>query len=132
MNSKRIVALVVTLLALTVGGIVAACDKPADVASKNLSNAADNFEVNRRIIFINGITDKYLLVIEGRCSLGNDDKTGELSVTCKVGPNQFVKDFLGLSDNVTYMVEQLEPVDVNTYHYSVNWRPETLIPSIRR
>lgn len=120
-----------TLVAILVSGGLVACDKPADVASHNLSNAADNFEIQRRIVFINGITDKYLLVIEGRCSLGNDDKTGEISVTCKIGENQYTKHFMGLSDNVTYVVEQLDAASVDTWHYQVNFRPETLIPDIR-
>lgn len=123
--------LIAFALALLVAMLPAGCDKPADVASKNLSNAADNFEIERRIIFINGITDKYLMVIEGKCSLGNDDKTGEISVTCKVGPNEYKKHFLGLSDNVTYFVEQIDAASVDTWHYQVNFRPETLVPDIR-
>lgn len=125
-----VIAFMLVIVTIGVGSLVA-CDKPADVASHNLSNAADNFEIQRRIVFINGITDKYLLVIEGRCSLGNDDKTGEISVTCKIGENQYTKHFMGLSDNVTYVVEQLDAASVDTWHYQVNFRPETLIPDIR-
>ncbi len=36
----------------------------ADTASQNLSIAADNFEINRRIIFYNGINGEYMLEIE--------------------------------------------------------------------
>ena len=126
---KSVIAFVLVAVALV--AVATACDKPADVASKNLSNAADNFEIQRRIVFINGITDKYLMVIEGKCSLGNNDKSGELTVTCKVGPNEFIKDFLGLSDNVTYFVEQLDSASVDTWHYQVNFRPETLVPDVR-
>jgi len=108
---------------------VSACSSVADTASANLSNAADNFEILRRIIFYNGITGDYLLVIEGYCSLGNSDQAGELSVTCKVG-DEFKKNFLGLSDNVTYFVEQLDAVAVGTDHYVVNFKPETLIPEL--
>jgi hypothetical protein len=124
---KYAVALVVAVLVLA----TTACSSAADTASSNLSKAADNFEIQRRIVFINGITDKYLLVIEGRCSLGNNDKSGELTVTCKVGPNEYKKSFLGLSDNVTYLVEQMEPASADDYHYRVNFRPETLVPDIR-
>lgn len=63
----------------------------ADVASSNLSKAADNFEVNRRVVFYNGITGDYMLTVEGLCSLGNQDSSGQLSITCKVGPNAFKK-----------------------------------------
>ncbi len=110
---------------------VSACSSPADTVSHNLSNDADHFNIERRIVLINGITDKYLMVIEGRCSLGNDDPPRQLSVTCQVGPDSYTKSFFGLSDNVTFSVEQLRPAKVNEYHYQVNFRPETIIPDIR-
>jgi hypothetical protein len=109
---------------------LAACEKPADVASRNLSTAADNFEVSRRVVFYNGITDTYMLSIEGLCSLGNQDSAGEVTITCKTGPNAFKKHFLGLSDNVTYFVEQLEGQDVSTFHYRVMFRPQTIVPDV--
>ena len=104
--------------------------RDADVASRNLSVAADMFEIQRRVVFYNGITDDYILVIEGLCSLGNYDSSGELSVTCKTGADSYKKHFLGLSDNVTYFAEQLEPQQVGVYHYRVIFKPETIIPDI--
>lgn len=122
---KLILALGIAVASLT------GCDeKAADVASRNLSVAADNFEVERRIVFYNGITGDYILSIEGLCSLGNFDHQGELSVTCKTGPSSFKKHFLGLSDNVTYFAEQMEGSDVSTYHYRVMFRPQTILPDI--
>jgi hypothetical protein len=119
------------LLALVLGAmLIAGCSQPADVASRNLSLAADNFEVSRRIVFYNGINGDYILVIEGLCSLGNYDAAGELSVTCKVGPNSYKKHFLGLSDNVTYFAEQTETSDADIYRYRVIFRPTTIIPDI--
>lgn len=120
---KRIV-LALFLTALTLTG----CATEADVASRNVSNEADNFGVERRIVFVNGITDKYLLEIQGLCSLGNYDDEAELSVTCKTGPHSYKKHFLGLSDNVTYFVEQLRPASVSGFHYKVRFRPETIVP----
>lgn len=67
------------------------CDD-ATVASRNLSKAADNFEINRRIVFYNGITGDYMLSLEGRCSF-NADNARKLDVTCKTGPNEFKKTF---------------------------------------
>lgn len=123
---KRLAVFVVALAVLT-----GACSqREADVASHNVSVAADQFEVERRVVFFNGITDTYLLTIEGRCSLGNNDAPGELTVTCKLGEGQYKKHFLGLSDNVSYFVEQLDPIDVDVYHYRVIFRPETIIPDI--
>ncbi len=127
---KTKIALLSVVAALGVGGAVVACTSEADTASSNLSKAADSFEVQRRIQFINLFTDKVYLTIEGLCSLGNMDKPRELSVTCKLGEGQYKKHFLGLADNVTYVVEQTEPNSVDPYHYRIFFRPETIIPDI--
>lgn len=109
---------------------VSACSQPADIASRNLSVAADNFEISRRVVFFNGITDTYLLEIEGRCSIEADGLDGQLEVTCQTGAEEYKKHFLGLSDNVSYFVEQVEGANVSTYHYNVRFRPETVLPDI--
>ena len=109
---------------------VAACTSEADVASYNVSKAADMFEIQRRIVFYNGITGEYMLTIEGLCSLGNNDKSREISVTCKTGPSSYKKHFLGLSDNVTFFSEQMESASVSTYRYRVVFRPSTIIPDL--
>jgi len=118
------------LIALAALGL-AACDQNADVVSRNISTAADNFEVNRRIVFYNGVTGEYILTIEGLCSLGNNDQAGKLSVTCKTGPASYKKHFLGLSDNVTFFAEQIDSVPASEYRYRVTFKPSVLIPDIR-
>ena len=126
MNKKL---LVLPLLAIAFLG--AGClDSDANVASRNLSTAADQFEITRRVVFYNGITGDYMLTIEGRCSLGNNDPSRQLTITCKTGNKSYKKHFLGLSDNVTYFVEQLEGEDVSTYRYKVIFKPTTIIPDI--
>ena len=102
----------------------------SSVASQNISTASDNFEVPRRIVFFNGITDTYLLTIEGLCSISADGEDAQLEVTCEVAEDEYKKHYLGLSDNVTYFVEQLDSVSVDSYHYRVMFRPETIIPDI--
>lgn len=124
---KRIMAgAMAAVTALT----VASCSSDADVASENLSKAADQFEVSRRIVFFNGITDTYLLVIEGRCSI-NDDGS-QLEVTCKAAGGEVKKHFLGLSDNVTYFIEQTEGSNVSFDHYKIYFKPEVLLPDVDR
>ena len=118
-----------TLIALSFATALTACSD-ADVASANLSKAADQFEVTRRIVFYNGITGDYMLTITGLCSLGNNDQNRKLSVTCKTGPAAFKKHFLGLSDNVTFFVEQIEPVAASPYMYRVVFKPLAIIPDI--
>lgn len=123
---RRFVATVLALVAFVASG----CSREADIASENLSAAADQFEVTRRIVFYNGITGEYMLTIEGLCSLGNYDSEGRLSVTCKTGPAAYKKSFLGLSDNVTYFVEQVDPVAASPYRYRVVFKPLSIVPDI--
>lgn len=128
MNKRK----TLSLAALAAAGLLlAGCSSDADTVSRNLSNDAERFQIERRIVFFNGITDKYLLTIEGRCSVESTDSQvgGSLEVTCKLGPDEYKKHFLGLSDNVSYFVEQLEPVDSSEYHYNVIFKPESILPT---
>lgn len=117
--------------ALAAGSMLAlgACTS-AQTASRNISYDSDNFKVMRRVVFVNGITDKYLLSIEGLCSITKDKEDNQLEVTCKTGEDEYKKHFLGISDNVTYFVEQMDASSVDTFHYKVAFRPETLLPDI--
>ena len=122
---KRIITVVTALAAIAV---LAGCQDDAQVASYNISKAADNFEIDRRIVFYNGITDSYMLTIEGRCSI--EDQTTQLEVTCKIGRDAYKKHFLGLSDNVTYFAEQLETANVSEYHHRVTFKPQSILPDV--
>ena len=117
-----------TIAVLALLGLTACND--AQVASSNLSKAADSFQINRRIVFYNGITADYILTVEGLCSLGTGESHKSLTVTCKTGEGQFKKHFLGLSDNVTYFAEQIDSKSVSTYHYKVVFKPSVIIPDI--
>lgn len=121
----KIFAAVVTFIM-----VLAGCYSDADIAAHNLSRAADQFEIDRRIVFYNGITGEYMLVIEGRCALGNRDSRHQRSVTCKIGPQEYKRHFLGLSDNVTFFAEQLETADVSAYHYRVIFKPQSIVPDV--
>lgn len=123
-----------SLLASTVVAAVAlsGCDprSAADIASENLSKASDNFEVVRRIVFFNGITDEYILEITGRCSKGNNDTATQVSITCRNPDGTTVKHMMGLSDNVSYLVQQMDGVNVSDFHTRVVFRPQTILPDI--
>lgn len=111
--------------------LLTGCSHKSDVVSHNMSNQADNFQIARKITFYNGITGKDILVVTGFCSLGNNDPARELTVICKTGPNTYIKDFLGLSDNVTYLAEQLDGAGVSSTRYTVTWIPQAGIPNIQ-
>lgn len=106
--------------------MLSACSKDADIASKNLSAAADTFEINRRVVFYDSIQGEYLLSIEGLCSISKDNADKQLEVTCKTGPDSYKKHFLGIADNVTYFAEQVEPAKASAFHYRVIFKPESL------
>lgn len=117
--------LIIAALAL---GALTACQEDAVIASRNISKAADNFEVTRKTVFYNGITGGYMLELIGRCSI--QDSNRQLEVTCKTGPKAYTKHFLGLSDNVTYFAQQMEGIDVSVYHNRVTWKPQSILPDI--
>ena len=106
------------------------CSDDAQVASYNNAKASDNFGIERRVVFFNGITNDYLLEIVGKCSIKADTMDRQLEVICKTGDEQYKKHFLGLSDNVAYFVEQLEPNYASAYHYRVTFKPQEILPDI--
>lgn len=122
--NKITIAAIAGISILTLAG----CQDDAQVASYNISKAADNFEIDRRIVFYNGINGEYMLTIEGRCSI--EDQGNQLEVTCKIGPDEFKKHFLGLSDNVTYFAEQLETADVSVFHHRITFKPQSILPDV--
>jgi len=122
-SRKQVLAIVLFAAMVSVG-----CSPDVQVASRNLSKAADMFEIDRRIVFYNGITGEYMLSINGRCSI--EDQRTQLEVTCKTGPQAYKKHFLGLSDNVTYFAEQVETANVSVYHYRVIFKPQVIVPNV--
>lgn len=128
MFTKTSAAWLIVLVATLLGAV--GCSTDADVASRNLSTQAEMFEVTRRVVFYNGINGEYILVVEGRCSIEADRADEQLELTCKIGPDEFVKHFLGLSDNVTYFAEQIDTVDVSEYRYDIIFKPQAIVPDV--
>lgn len=129
MNTKLKTTIGLVVASVTLLATTTACND-ARVASHNLSKAGDQFELNRRVVFYNGITGEYMLTIEGRLSIKADGLDNQLEVTCKTGPRVYKKHTLGLSDNVTYFCEQLEPAGVDVYRYKVLFKPAAIIPDV--
>lgn len=124
---KRILMLLV-VAAVALLGLVG-CTSKADKVSHNLSTQAEQFNVQRRIVGINGITDKVIFLVEGRCSLERGaSMANTLDVICKQGPNDFKKHYIGLSDNVTFVSTQLKGLDVSEYRTKVILQPQNIVP----
>jgi hypothetical protein len=125
MKIQKTTALAVTALAAT--ALLTGCTSDAKTASDNLSKAADQFEVQRKIVGINTRSGEYLFYVEGRCSI---ERAGDLIVTCKQGPNEYRKHYIGQATDVAWVSTQLEAIDVSVYHTRVIVKPEGLIPDI--
>lgn len=120
---KPVIAAIV--LALGLGAV--GCTSEADRANENLSKAAENFEVPRRITGINGITDNVLFTVEGFCSYEVDGRTFE--VICKLPEGDVERTTLYLSDNVSFVSTQIGGVEVDLFRPRVIFRPENVIPN---
>ncbi len=125
MTIQKSTAIVVT--ALATAALLTGCTSDAKTASDNLSKAADQFEVQRKIVGVNTRTGEYLFYVEGRCSI---ERQGDLIVTCKQGPNEYRKHYIGQATDVAWVSTQMEAIDVSVYHTRVVVKPEGLIPEI--
>jgi len=117
------------LVAVMVTMFTMSCANDATVARSNLERSEQNFEVTRRVVFYNGITGDYILSIEGKLAIIVDED-GDLVVTVKTDSGEYLKHYLGLSDNVTYFSEALESKNVSTSSYRVIFKPSVIVPNI--
>lgn len=115
-----------------VGAIVllaTGCTSAADRSSENLSKAAENFEVPRRITGINGITDKVLFTVEGFCSYETSGSTYDVICLESRDPEVVSRTTLAKSDNVTILVTQTGGTKVDLFRPRVIFRPENVVPN---
>jgi hypothetical protein len=122
---KIITFAVAVMLGLTLTGCISAADR----ANENLSKAAENFEVPRRITGINGITDNVLFTVEGFCSYEIVDGAYEIICLVDRASGEVERTTLGRSDNVTVLVTQTGGTEVDLFRPRVIFRPETVIPN---
>lgn len=124
--NKKILALVLAVSALS----MTSCGTEASRVSYNLSREADNFNVVRQLTVINCIEGDVLFQMTGRMSITADTEDNQLEIIVENDDGSYVKHFVGLSDNVTYVVEDLNLGDneVEKYKYTLNFNPKMWIP----
>ena len=121
---KKIVAVLLVVLCLM--GCMTGCSEASNV-NHNLSQAADNFQVVRKITVYNARTDLIIMEMEGLMSLSNTS-TSELVVTCMTGPSQYKKNYIYLNEYVIYVVEDITGTVTDPYHYKIHFY--TAMPDI--
>lgn len=92
----------------------------AENVNHNLSQAADNFQVARKITVYNARTDLIVMEMEGYMSISNNS-TSELVVTCKTGANEYKKNYVYLNEYVIYVVEDITGTVTDPYHYKIHF-----------
>ena len=117
-------------LAIVTALAVAGCGSQADTVSENLSTEAEKFNIVRRIVGINGITDKVEFVATGRCSVEGDGlgDLHALTVICK-DPDGYRKHFVGMSDNMSFIVTQIPAAHVSEFRTTFVIKPEGIVPN---
>ncbi len=122
---KKILGLVLCgLMALTLAG----CQTQADKVSANLSLEADNFNDVRQLTVINCLQGDVIFQMTGKMSITADITDNQLEVIVEDENGEYKKHFIGLSDNVTYVVEDITSDDVSSYRYTLNFNPDMWIP----
>jgi hypothetical protein len=120
-----------TLLVLMIGialFLITGCQRQADKVSYNLSLEADNFNVVRQLTVINCINGDVLFQMTGKMSINPDVTEKQLEVLVEDENGNYQKHFVGLSDNVSYVVEQKKYKDVENYKYVLNFNPKMWLP----
>ena len=119
---KKLAAIVVLLVCLFV---LSSC-RQSERVSYNLKREADDFNIRRRITVMNTRTDKTMMQITGLLSI-DIDKDGDLNIIIEKAPGEFVLNYAHLSQDTTYMVEQIETKEVSKYKYEIIFYPENII-----
>lgn len=118
-----------TILATSVFALaLTGCNDDATVARRNMTKAADNFELMRRIVFYNVRLGQNVVTVEGKCSI--EYGSGRTEYICKVGDGKYIRNFLSDSNDIVAIVEQMDSVPVNVYHFRRTFKPQTIIPDI--
>lgn len=117
----------IILLLLIVIATLAGCTQ-VDKVSQNLSLEADNFNVVRELTVINAIQGDTLFQMEGKMSIYADTSDNQLEVIIEDENGNYQKHFIGLSDNIVYVVEQKQYKNVSNYKYTLNFNPKMWIP----
>lgn len=126
---KKVVLVIIVLCLL--GGcasMLTGCQRQADKVSYNLSLQADNFNDVRQITVINCLKGDVLFQMTGKMSIEVDSTDNQLEIVVEDEYKNYKKHFIGLSDNVTYVVEDITSDDVNNYKYTLNFNPDMWIP----
>lgn len=127
-EKNRMKKFLTVMLMVCMLGCLGGCSTEADRVSYNISQQADNFNTVRQITVINCLQGDVVFQMTGKMSIKADIADNQLEVTVEDENGNYKKHFIGLSDNVTYVVEDITDGDVDKYKYTLNFNPKMWIP----
>lgn len=125
---KKVFVLMMCLFLIGNAAFLSACGSEAQRVSYNLSQEADNFNVVRQLTVINCLEGDTLFQMTGKMSIKADTNDNQLEIIVENEDGSYKKHFVGLSDNVTYVVEDLDVNHIEKYKYTLNYNPKMWIP----
>lgn len=128
MTTRKIISSICAIVIVIYSAILISGCTEAERVRYNLAEEADNFNCIRRITVINCITNDTIMTVQGRCSIQADTTDNQLEIIIEYDEGKYMKNIIGLADNVTYLLEDLEPTSTDRYQYEINWNPKMWIP----
>lgn len=125
---KKILTIILMFGVLMVGLTACGNQRESTKVSYNLSLEADNFNDVRQLTVINCLQGDVLFQMTGKMSIYADRADNQLEVIVEIEEGEYKKHFIGLSDNVTYVVEDITSDDVNQHKYVLNFNPKMWLP----
>ena len=123
---KKFIAIMLVVVTILV--CFAGCETEATRVSYNLSQEADNFNNVRQVTVINCLQGDVLFQMTGKISITADTTDKQLEIIVEDENGMYKKHFIGLSDNVTYVVEDITSGNVDKYKYTLNFNPKMWLP----
>lgn len=124
----EIISIILILLLIAVMAMTFTGCRQSTRVSYNLSMEADNFNDYRQLTVINCLQGDVLFQMSGKMSITADTTDNQLEIIVEDENGDYKKHFVGLSDNVTYVVEDITSKDVERHKYTLNFNPRMWLP----
>lgn len=121
---KKLIAFA-TVVAAAV--LMVSCSK-ADRVSHNLSREADEMNITRKVTVINGITNQTIFQATGQMSIEYVEERKQLNIIALDDEGNYKKHIIGISDNVSYVVEDVTGMKGIDTKYRMYFNPNMILP----
>ena len=121
---KKLIAFATVVVAAV---LLTSCSK-ADRVSHNLSREADEMNITRKVTVINGITNQTIFQATGQMSIEYVEERKQLNIIALDDEGNYKKHIIGISDNVSYVVEDVTGMKGIDTKYRMYFNPNMILP----